>query len=546
MPLFKNMKLEGNIIDVLNEKIFPGEIFIRGKKIVEVIENNKKYKNFILPGFIDAHLHIESSLLSPSAFAREVARHGTTAVIADCHEIANVFGLKGIGFMIKASNLVPLKIYFAVPSCVPATPFEKTGVEIRPKEIKNLMSREKVVALGELMNFPGVINKDKEIMQKIKVAKHFKKPIDGHAPLLSGKDLKKYVSAGILTDHECVTLKEAKEKMRLGMKIMIREGSAAKNLKDLIGLDYDNCFLVSDDIEAKDLISGHLNKVVKKAITLGIPLMKAIKMVTLNPALHYKLDSGLITKGKKADLIEIDNLKNFKIKRVFIDGKLVAKKGKVLFPLKQIKIGKNIKAKKKKAQSLEIYSDKKEVTARVIQLIPDQIITKQKFIKLKTKKGQVIPDIKQDVLKIIVLNRYGKETVGKGFVRGFGFKKGAIASSVSHDSHNLIAVGVDDGSLARVINAVIRYGGLALVNNDKVLSMRLPLAGLMSLKEAPAIAKELEVLVKEAKKLGYRLANPFVALSFLALLVIPELKISDRGLFDVKKFSLVSNFLTKE
>ena len=530
------MKIEGNIVDVQNEKVFPGEIEIRGEKIFRVLKNNKKYKNFLLPGLIDAHLHLESSLLSIPAFSKEAIKHGTTSVITDCHEIANVYGLKGVDFMMKASKLTPLKVYFSVPSCIPATPFEDTGIKIGPREIRSLMKRKKVVALGEMMNFLGVINEDKEVIEKIKIAKKFKKPIDGHAPLLSGKNLKKYISFGISTDHECTSFKEAKEKMRLGMKIMIREGSAAKNLKNLIGLNYDNCFLVSDDIEAKELVEeGHLDRILRKAIKLGVPLMKAIKMVTLNPALHYNLDSGVITPRKRADLIEIENLKDFKIKKVFIDGKLIFEKGKILFPLRQIKIGRNIKIKKKKAEDFIIPAQKTKVTVRVIKLIPNQILTKEKIVELKTKNGEVVADPKKDILKIVVLNRYGKEKIGKGFVSGFGLKKGAIASSISHDSHHLIAVGVDDESITKAVNLVIKNGGLALVNK-KILNLKLPLGGLMSLKEANEVARELRNLIKEAKKLGSKLKNPFITLSFLALLVIPELKISDKGLFNVKKF----------
>lgn len=526
MPKFKENYIEGNIGDLEKEEFFPGRIIIKNGKIFKIEKVSKKFQNYILPGFINSHCHIESSFLSPPLFAALAVSHGTTSVIADCHEIANVLGEKGIFWMLRTARLTPFKFFWALPSCVPATPFETTPHKIGPKEVKKLLKRKEFVALGEMMNFPGVINKDKEVLEKIKIAKKLKKPIDGHCPGLTGKDLKKYIASGISTDHECTNFKEAKEKQRLGMLIQIREGSAAKNLKNLIGLDYEKCCLVTDDLEVKDLLKGELNRVIEKAVKLGIPFFQAIKMVTKIPAKHYNLNSGEIKIGKEANLVEFTDLNNLKPKRVWLEGKLVFQNGKVLFPVRTLNLKKAIKVKTKKEKDFAIKLDKKN-KVRVIEIIPHQIITKER---------KLIPDPKKDILKVAVINRYGKEYIGLGFVKGFGLKQGALASSVSHDSHNLICVGTNDKDMSKAVNVLRKNGGFVFVSGRKSYQAQLPLAGLMTNEEPKKIKRKLESLEKALKKAGCQLKNPLSQISFLALLVIPDLKISDKGLFNVREF----------
>lgn len=536
MRKFKEIK--GNICDLKNEKFFAGRIFIKNGKIskIEKINQQPVFENYILPAFIDSHFHIESSFLSPPVFGALAISHGTVSVIADCHEIANVLGEKGILWMLKTAKHSPLKFFWALPSCVPATKFETTPNKIGIKEIKKFLKRKKFVSLGEVMDFLAVIKKEKEIMEKIKVAKKFKKPIDGHCPGILGKSLRKYISAGISTDHECTSLKEAKEKQKLGMIIQIREGSAAKNLKDLIGLDYEKCCLVTDDLEVKDLMKGHLNKVLKKAIKLGIPFFKVIKMVTKIPAEHYKLNFGEIKVGKEANLVEFEDFKSFKPKRVWIEGKLGFKNGKTLFSVKTVNLKTAIKVKQKSEKDFEIRVNKKKAKVRVIEVIPNQILTKKRIFEMGAQGKKLTPDIKRDILKIAVINRYGKNNIGLGFIKGFGLKRGAFASSISHDSHNLICIGTNDKEMARAINILRRNGGFVFLNRNKILKIKLSLAGLMTNENPKELVKKIEILETELKKAGCKLKNPLSQISFLALLVIPQLKISDQGLFNVKKF----------
>ncbi|MFN3301855.1 MAG: adenine deaminase, partial [Patescibacteria group bacterium] len=524
------------ICDLENEKFFPGRILIKNRKILKVERVIKKFKKYILPGFIDSHCHIESSFLSPPIFGALAISHGTVSVIADCHEIANVLGERGISLMLKTAKLSPFKFFWALPSCVPATRFETTPNKIGLEEVKKFLKRKEFVSLGEVMDFPAVINREKEIMKKIEIAKRFKKPIDGHCPKLGGKNLKKYIEAGVSTDHESTNLKEAKEKQRLGMIIQIREGSAAKNLKNLIGLDYNKCCLVTDDLEVKDLLKGHLNEVIKKAMKLGVPFFKAIKMVTKIPAQHYQLNFGEIKIGKEANLVEFDNLKDLKPKKVWIEGRLVFENGKILFPIKTLNFEKMINVKLKTEKDFKIKSLEKKVKVRVIEIIPNQILTKEKILEMKVKNRELNPDLKRDILKIAVVNRYGQNNIGLGFVKGFGLKKGSLASSISHDSHNLICIGTNDKDMALAINSLAKNGGFVFTDGKKIFKIELPLAGLMSNEDPKILKNKIEKLEKELKKSGCQLKNPLSQISFLALLVIPELKISDRGLFNVKKF----------
>jgi len=535
------MIIEGNLVDVKKEEIYPAKI-VFDKKILEIEKINRKCKNYILPGLIDAHIHIESSMLTPSRFAEIAVKHGTTAVITDPHEIANVLGLDGIKYMINDSKNSPLKIYFTAPSCVPATAFETSGSILDSKKIEDLMKMKEVVALGEVMNYPGVINEDKEILKKIRVAKKYKKPIDGHAPKLSGEDLKKYVSFGISTDHECTTYEEALEKAKLGMKIMIREGSSSKDMKNLIKIaDGAECFFVSDDLHADDLLKGHINLLLKKAVSFGLDPIKAIKCVTLNPAEHYKIDTGFLEIGRSADLIEVCDLKNFSVKRVFIDGKLVSKNGKSLFKVKPKKMKNTIRSGIKTEKDFLIFSENKKENVRVIGVIDKSLITKNLSAELKVFDGKILCDLKNDILKIAVVERYGHNRVANGFIKGFSLKNGAIASSVAHDSHNIVVVGTNERYMKNCVNEIIKMnGGLIATDGKKFVKVELPVAGLMSLKNAESVSKDVKRINNFVKKLGCELRSPFGTLSFMSLLVIPELKISDQGLFDVNDFKFVN------
>lgn len=540
------MYIEGNLVDVLKEQVYPAKITFNDK-IINIEKTNKKHNNYILPGLIDAHIHIESSMLVPSRFAEATVPNGTVAVVADPHEIANVLGIKGINYMINDSKQVPLKFYFAAPSCVPATAFETSGACLDSKKIESLLKKKQIVALAEMMNFPGVIFGDKEVLKKIQAAKKLKKPIDGHAPGLTGNQLKKYVKAGITTEHECTSYNEALEKAKLGMKILIREGSSAKNMKALIKLanNYD-CMLVSDDKHSDDLVKGHINELLRKAVKLGINPIKAIKLATLIPSLHYKLDTGIIKKKKSADFVVVDNLKNFNVKKVFIDGKLVAK-DKALFKVKPKKIKDSFKVKKKNIKDFIIFTNNKakKSKARVIGVLPDQIVTKELTETLEIENKQLLPNIKKDILKIAVIERYGHNRMSVAFVKGFGLKKGAIASSVAHDSHNIIAVGTNCRDMVKAVNTLIDMkGGLVAVDGNKAVKLELPIAGLMSTENVDIVNKKLKKINDFVKNLGCKLKAPFGTLSFMALLVIPELKLSDKGLFDGKNFNFVD--LVKE
>ena len=537
------MKIEGNVVDVIKEEIYPAEVIIKGDKIAEVKKNKRKYENYLLPGFIDAHIHIESSMLCPSRFAECVVPHGTTSVITDPHEIANVLGIEGIKYMVSART--PLRIFLTVPSCVPATPFETSGAVLDAEEIEKIMRWPQVVALGEVMNFVGVINEDEDVIEKINIAKRHGKKIDGHAPLLSGDALKKYIAHGISTDHECTTLKEAEEKAKLGMKIMIREGSASKNMEALIGLvnneEYkEKCFFVSDDRHPGDLIKGHMDEILRKAVALGVDPIKAIKMVSIVPSMHYGLDVGAIIPQKKADLVEVDDLKDFNVKRVFIDGALVARNKNALFSVAPKKIRKGFALKEITSEDLIIYSKEgKKAKVKVIDVIEDQIITKASSAILEVVDKKITSSIDKDVLKIAVVERYGHGNIGKGFIHGFSLREGAIASSVAHDSHNIVVVGTDDEYMAKAVNIVAQEGGLVVVNEKEITKVELPIAGLMSTEKAEVVCKKLKEAHKHAKAIGCALESPFMTLSFMALLVIPELKLSDKGLFDSKRFRFV-------
>jgi len=538
------MEISGNVVDVLNSKIYSGTLKISNGRIINIKKENKKYENYIIPGFIDSHIHIESSMLIPSEFGRIAVIHGTIAAISDPHEIGNVLGIEGVKYMIDNAKKSPLKFYFGAPSCVPASPFETNGAIIGPKEIEELMKLNNIKFLGEVMNFPGVIKEEKTIMEKIEIAKKFLKVIDGHAPGLRGKDLKKYVEAGISTDHECFSKEEALEKIKLGMKILIREGSAAKNFDELVSLieNYpEMCMFCSDDKHPDDLIKGHIKDMVKKSLEYGLDLMKVLKVACVNPVLHYKLDVGLLQENDYADFLIIDNFKNFKILKTFINGKIFAENEKSLIPKEKPKIVNKFNVKKKKITDFTIYSKGKKI--RVIEVVKNQIITNKLTIVPKVVNGITVPDVERDILKIVVVNRYKNTKPAVGFIKGFGLKDGAIASSIAHDSHNIIAVGVNDKYICKAVNLIIENkGGICVVSKNKKIILPLPIAGIMSNEDYISVADKYSKIDKEVKSLGSNLDAPFMTLSFMALPVIPKLKITDKGLFDVEKFKFVNVF----
>lgn len=535
------MLIKGNILNVFTDEIYPGEIKIEHGIIESIKEVNADFNDIIVPGFIDAHIHIESSMLTPSRFAEIALRHGTTSVIADPHEIANVMGMDGIDYMIDDAKKTPLKYYFTAPSCVPATKFEKSGATISPNIIDNLLSRPEFVALGEVMDYNAVISNEKSILEKIKIAKKYHKPIDGHAPLLSGKNLQKYVKHGVITDHESTTKKEVAEKKRMGMKIMVREGSESKMLEKLI---YSNCdFIVSDDLKPEDLINGHLDKCLRKAVDYGMDPYEAIKLVTINPAEHYNLNAGSISPGKSADLVFIDNLRDFTVKRVVINGNTIFKKQKLLFRANPRPIDTTLHVSLTKPEDFDLKAQNpahKSATVNLINVSDNTIITKQSSAKLSIQKKTIIPSVFEDILKISVVDRYGGNTISNGFVKGFGIKNGAIASSVSHDSHNIIVVGTNSEYMSRATNHLIENkGGLAAISNQAKLDVTLPIAGLMSDKPAKVVANNSAKLNELVSNMGCELSSPFTSLSFMALPVVPEVKMTTNGLFNVNTHQFI-------
>lgn len=537
--------LSGNIVDVIKERIYQGTITINNGKIENITEEETNSNQYILPGLIDAHIHIESSMLTPSEFAKVAVTHGTVATVSDPHEIANVLGIDGIRYMIENGNQVPFKFYFGAPSCVPATSFESSGANLGSEDVELLLKMDEIHYLSEMMNFPGVIFEDKEVMAKLGVAKKYKKPIDGHAPGLAGEEVKKYIKSGISTDHECFTIEEALEKISYGMKVQIREGSAAKNFDTLIPLinSYpDKIMLCSDDKHPDDLVEGHINEVIKKAIKLGYDPVKVLKVCTYNPIEHYRLDVGLLQKNDPADIIVIDDFKNFTIKATYIDGEKVAENGKSLLNPSPASTPNIFFANPITEKDLLLKASGESI--QILKALDGQLITPKIIVKAKIENGFVKSDTGNDILKIVVLNRYKASKPAIGFVNGFALKRGAIASTVAHDSHNIIAVGINDQEIAKAINLLIETkGGISLIDADFQLHLPLPVAGIMSNQDAYTIAEKYKQLNQSAKVLGSMLHAPYMTLSFMALLVIPELKLSDKGLFDGTKFEFTSLFV---
>jgi len=537
-------QISGNIVDVAGRKIFPGTIEISGGRIARIIEENKKYSTYIIPGFIDSHVHIESSMLTPTEFARVAVIHGTVGSVCDPHEIANVMGIDGIRYMINDGDSVPFKFSWGASSCVPATSFEAAGARIDVDQVQALLNMDKVKCLSEMMNFPGVLGNDPEVMAKIDLAKLYNKVIDGHAPGLRGKELEKYISYGISTDHECNSKSEALEKIRFGMKIQIREGSAAKNFDALIPIakeHADKCMFCSDDKHPDDLMAGHINKMVKKAIHYGVDTIDVLRIASLNPIRHYGLDVGLLQVGDPADFLVIDNLKDLNILETFINGGLVAKDGKTLIEESSKRIVNNFNTKEKRVHDISIKDQNRKI--HIIEAVDGQLITNQILDEAKVVDDSIVSDTKRDILKIVVINRYKDSSPSIGFIKNFGLKKGAIGSSVAHDSHNIISVGVDDMDICRAVNIIIKNkGGLSAVCGDTEKVLPLPIAGIMSDLNYIEVSKKYIELDRFAKELGSQLRAPFMTLSFMALLVIPEIKLSDKGLFDVSKFEFMDLF----
>ncbi|MDQ3190101.1 MAG: adenine deaminase [Bacteroidota bacterium] len=540
----KTFSIKANIVDVLKNKIFPGKVTIANGKIKSIEKLEQEQSGFVLPGFVDAHIHIESSMLVPSEFARVALMHGTIATVSDPHEIGNVMGVKGVEYMIENAAKVPFKFYFGAPSCVPATSYETAGAVISVKDIEYLLKKKEIKYLAEVMNYPAVINGDKEMLAKIKVALDNNKLVDGHAPGLRGEDLKKYIAAGISTDHESFTFEEGLEKLKLGMKLLIREGSAAKNfdaLSPLIEDHFENIMFCSDDKHPDELIKGHINEVVKKAFSLGYDKMKVLKCSCVNPVLHYGLNVGLLQEGDDADFILVDDLKELSNIRTYIKGELLAENGNTFLQHIKNQPINNFNTQTKKASDFSIEYQEGEI--RVIKANEGQLVTESFLAEAKNENGNLISDTANDILKIAVVNRYNNSPVSCAFIKGFGFNKGAIASSVAHDSHNIIVVGVDDESICRAVNLIIHQkGGISLVSGLTEKILPLPVAGIMSNDSFEVVSANYSEIDKMAKEMGSVLNAPFMTLSFMALLVIPELKLSDKGLFDGSKFQFADLF----
>ena len=536
--------ISANIVDVLNERIFPGTINILEGRISSITEDDTTYENYIIPGFIDSHIHLESSMLVPSEFARIAVKHGTVGVVADTHEIANVLGVDGIKFMIENAKSVPMKFAFSAPSCVPATSFETSGAIITSEDIEALFNdHPEIKFLGEMMNYPGVINDNCTVLRKISIAKEHNKPIDGHAPGLSGDDLKKYVSAGISTDHECFTKEEALEKLELGMKILIREGSAAKNFDALIPLaneHFRNCMFCSDDKHPDDLLEDHINLLARRAVEQNVDILKVLRMACVNPVQHYGLDVGLLQENDPADFLLVDSLVELNILQTIIDGNIVAKKGRALFPYNKTEVTNNFNVQAKRPR--EFYIEHNYARSPVIEVVDGQLITKRIDKEIMAENHNLISNPENDILKIAVINRYENREIALAFVKNFGLKKGAIASSVAHDSHNIVVVGVSETDMCAAVNLIIdNKGGVSVVCEEESISeiLALPIAGLMSDKRFDTVASQYSKLDVLAKELGSELSAPFMTLSFMALLVIPEIKLSDKGLFDGVAFQFI-------
>lgn len=538
-PMKTEFTIEGNFVDIRQRSIYPARLVIANGKIRSIRRLSAAKSRYILPGFIDAHVHIESSMLVPTEFAKIAVLHGTVATVSDPHEIANVLGTEGVWYMIENGRKSPLKFNFGAPSCVPATVFETAGAEVTAEDIAHLLASPEVRYLAEMMNWPGVIFDDPSVQHKLDIAKRAGKPIDGHAPGLTGKQALKYISKGISTDHECYMIDEARFKLKNGMKVIIREGSAAKNfdtLAPLINKYYELMMFCSDDKHPDDLLEGHINLLVRRAVAKGLDVFKVLQMACINPVEHYGLDVGTLQIGDWADVIVVDNLLDFNVLKTYINGDLVAEKGRDYIKTEPERIVNNFQIGHKKPSDFALPLTNGKIN--VIEVLDRQLITKIYEGKVSLVNGLATPSVSDDILKIAVVNRYSEAPVATAFIKNFGLKRGAIASSVAHDSHNIIVVGVSDEAICQAVNALIDHkGGLSATDGQHTEVLALPIAGLMSNESAEIVAAKYTTLVNMARDLGSTLTSPFMSLSFMALLVIPSLKLSDKGLFDGEKFT---------
>ena len=537
--------ITGQYVDIIGKQIYPASIQVENGIIVAISPCENAPLQYLLPGFIDSHVHIESSMLIPSSFARLAVLHGTIGTISDPHEIANVCGVAGVHYMIDNGKKVPFHFFFGAPSCVPATTFETAGAMIDSDQITELLASNEIYYLSEMMNFPGVLYNDPEVIKKISAAHKSGKPVDGHAPGLRGEDAKKYIAAGISTDHECFTMDEALDKLGLGMKILIREGSAAKNfeaLYPLLDTHTNNIMLCSDDKHPDSLLEGHINQLCARAVAKGIDKFNVLQAACINPIDHYKLPTGKMKVGDPANFIVVNDLISFEVTTTYINGLMVAEKGKsYIAPIKEKTIN-QFDAAFILAAQLKMYTKdypNQNGLIPVIEAIDGQLITNCIWMSPTEKEDCLVTNTQSDVLKMVVYNRYKSAPPSIAFIKNFGFTHGAIASTVAHDSHNIIAVGVDDESITTAINSVIQEkGGVSCVNKTETKILPLPVAGLMSIADPYEVAEQYTIIDAMSKALGSQLGSPFMTLSFMALLVIPHLKLSDQGLFDGDQFKL--------
>jgi adenine deaminase len=534
-------RIEGRIVDVPGERVIEGSLVVDDGRIVRIDEHSVSQARYILPGFVDSHVHVESSMMPPASFAQLAVRFGTVATVSDPHEIANVLGTAGVEYMLDNARGVPLKFHFGCPSCVPATSFETAGAVLDAQAVAELLARADIGYLSEMMNYPGVLAGDAEIVAKIDAAKRLGKPVDGHAPGLRGEDARRYIAAGITTDHECFTLEEALDKIAGGMKIIIREGSAARNyeaLKSLLQTHPDVCMLCSDDKHPDDLLEGHINALARRAVADGLPLFNVLKAACIHPVEHYKLPVGQLRPGDPADFVVVDSLEQFNVQQTWIDGALVFDAPRVLFEWKRPPVANHFDCQPKQAGDFVVRDEPRYREA--IVAIDRQIVTEREPCQPRVIEGHLEADPAADLLKIAVVNRYQNAPPAVAFIKHFGLQRGAIASTVAHDSHNIIAVGVSDAAIAKAVNALIAcQGGVCYVDDQVEAVLPLPIAGLMSDEPPEEIARRYAQIDALAKQAGSQLAAPFMTLSFMALLVIPKLKLSDLGLFDAQRFAFI-------
>ena len=537
-------KVAGQLVDIIARRVYSAEITVSEGHLVAIEPVDKAPATFLLPGFIDAHVHVESSMLVPTEFARAAVLHGTVATVSDPHEIGNVLGVAGVEYMLENASQSPLKFYFGAPACVPATTFETAGATITVEEVEQLLADPRILYLSEMMNFPGILFGDADCLAKVAAAHKLGKPVDGHAPGLRGKDAARYIAAGITTDHECFTKDEALDKLAAGCKILIREGSAARNFDALVSLlgEYpQQTMLCSDDKHPDELLLGHINFLVRRAVAAGIDVFDALQAACLNPIEHYKLGVGQLRVGDPADFIEVNTLTALEVSRTWIDGKLVAENGVTTISRVEPTVINQFVATHIDPERLAVPAQPGKL--QVIEALDGQLITNRLAVEPKVANQKVVSDVSSDVLKLAIINRYHPAPPAIAFIKNFGLQRGAMASSVAHDSHNVIAVGTNDNDLAAAINAVMNAnGGLSAVCQGERTSQVLPLpvAGLMATGTCEEVGSAYQKLDAAVKRWGSPLRAPYMTLSFMGLLVIPELKLSDRGLFDGGKFKFTA------